>query len=1023
MPRPKRPGTAEERAARFDAAQAELTPEELQTQKEQNKQVSLRRITLNYIESLKAAKRWFLQFMEHQYPEVDAKAVYLHPSSPFPSIPLIKEYLRYLARFRVGLLRDELSTVTLLTYMSNLCSMFTRERGRLETLTDTRAELRNFILNDLVTQENVHTDAFDKHIVNSEDLTYLTSRLYERKFIATFPNMREFLNLNLFMCLMVDTSERGGALVKTQYSTDEMCLKWQDISFYSFQPEDDPEPTFDIAANVTIKWSKGQKLKESDWRTIPLAKLLPVSMTREDTLRLLLIVAILDGVIEGVKTWEDLGRIRAPPNEARTGRRIRMVEEKKGLPVLRYADRNHQLTNKPETQRGVTSRLRQLGYYAGLQTRLIGYCLRRGVANSLQAKVSEEDRKFMMGHKTTSTVYSAYHSRISMVDFVRLFRELPEAGEVARHSSMLLNRVDSAPPELSSEGLGHVYADPGLRELESTVQAIRTEILAKHPSIISASRANDPLWLDYRKMESERRSMFSKLRNEERQREYAAAFQDIGPQAVACPENEQGSDRSQGADEPIEPEDVPGETDEAEDWSKIDPRLWGEAEDLERDRCQEITENEADDDADAVSDGNFPPEPEDTTEPLDQQDPLGDDGNADHLSMRRHQLVEDHFGPNRVGVEGGMQRRRLLPAAAIGILHTSAYNDFAGELQEQTSEAGVACILLRYFSVMHSTHAWPSGFEPTLGTINCQFCGKNLRTSGDHPWRHIFSCSKTAADQRANDLFNNMRRDQSCGWKTMKRNGDISECEFGGTRTPPLTASQWALHLRNAHTRKVEPNTCFFGDCAFSNEDEVLVGTAFASTAEFKDHISKVHSKWAGSLTTSAQFCLYCNTWIIDAGEFDAHTAQHLPDALSNVSRFGYEGMGIRDRTVIPSVCPFHIHDETLPASKRAMAMKVETIGRHILNEHLLKQGKDVVCPSYPTMCTKADPMDANQMRQHLAIVHGIRSLAKAKDRTQEKAATNSRKRKKSNDDEQPLKEVSGNSKKQPSKMVTKKGI
>lgn len=51
-----------------------------------------------------------------------------------------------------------------------------------------------------------------------------------------------------------------------------MCLRWKDVCFYIHQSEDETEPTFNIAANVTIKWSKGQGLKESEWTTIALPK-------------------------------------------------------------------------------------------------------------------------------------------------------------------------------------------------------------------------------------------------------------------------------------------------------------------------------------------------------------------------------------------------------------------------------------------------------------------------------------------------------------------------------------------------------------------------------------------------------------------------------------------------------------------------------------------------------------------------------------------------------------------------------
>lgn len=46
--------------------------------------VSHRRIGLGQIAALKSARRWFLEFVELEHPEMDAKALYLQPGSPFP---------------------------------------------------------------------------------------------------------------------------------------------------------------------------------------------------------------------------------------------------------------------------------------------------------------------------------------------------------------------------------------------------------------------------------------------------------------------------------------------------------------------------------------------------------------------------------------------------------------------------------------------------------------------------------------------------------------------------------------------------------------------------------------------------------------------------------------------------------------------------------------------------------------------------------------------------------------------------
>lgn len=1019
MAPPVRPRNAAARAARFAAAQEQLTPEQLEAQKRSNEHFSQSRIALSSIANIKAAKRWFLEFMGDQHADINVEALYLQPGSPLPPMPLLKEYLRYLVRSRIGNLSDKLSTRTLLVYASNHFTMLGRETQQMTNWPSVKGEIRNFILNNLVVDEGAHTVAYVKEMVNSEDLTYLTKRMYEREFVASFPNMRLFLNLNLYICLMTDCCERGGAIVRGNYSTEEMCLKWEDVSFYTHQSEDETEPTFDIAANVTIKWSKGQKLKEGEWRTIPLPSLLPVSMAPEDTLRLLLTAAMLDGVIDGAESWGDLGKIRAPPNEAGTGRRIRMVEEKKKLPVLRYADRNHNVTEKPEYLGHMTSALKQLGVYAGLQGRLVGYCLRRGVANKLEAEVSDENRRFLMGHRTNSTIFSAYHSRISTVDSVRTLRDMPEEEKVSRNSSILLNRVDGAPRELSDAGMAAVYADTDLRELEARVKALREEILARHPSLVSASRTQEPLFDEYRKVESERRKLLQRLRRYEFQREYAAAFQDVRPQTVTNPEEVEINEMQElspalGAEDTPDPVDAAGpseieEVDQTLDWSVIDPQLWQEAEDLEKARDEEMAGAEDGEDGalEDVTDDKGPTE--DTTGPVDDQVPPADkDITTEAPSMRLHQLVEDHIGGVRVGKEdGGQGQRRLIPRSLLATVSVSAYNDLGGELERvQTSEEEASRVLLRYFGVMHSTQEFPAGFEPKVGTYDCRFCGKSL-VEVPHTWRHIWACSKDNAAQRSKDHFDNMMRDQSCGWKTATATGGIRECEFGGPREIPYSSSDWNKHVKK-HLASVKEGSCYFGDCASLDQDGELHGVTFDSAESLQAHINNTHSIWfAPSCGTAPNFCAYCHTWV-DAIEYGPHIAGHLADAQANVARFGYTGFAVRTKIIIPTICPFHFHDETLPAADRMLQITEAQFAQHILDCHIKElqkeEGSLMVCPSYPSMCTKADAMDAGQLTQHLIMVHGIRKLAGKSPRTKTK-------RKQETNDRQPLAEIEGNSK------------
>ena len=80
--------------------------------------------------------------------------------------------------------------------------------------------------------------------------------------------------------LLVDTCGRGGEFVFNPARRKHMCLMWKDVGFYSFQSIEDN--SFDIRINVTIHWSKNDTLDDSKLKTIPLVKLLPISMVWEE---------------------------------------------------------------------------------------------------------------------------------------------------------------------------------------------------------------------------------------------------------------------------------------------------------------------------------------------------------------------------------------------------------------------------------------------------------------------------------------------------------------------------------------------------------------------------------------------------------------------------------------------------------------------------------------------------------------------------------------------------------------------
>lgn len=256
--------------------------------------------------------------------------------------------------------------------------------------------MRNFVNNQLATDENLSTRMKTKAVAHSDDLTFIITMLYQPNYLSTFGSMRLVLNLTLYMLLVVDTCGRGGEFARHPVRPEYMCLRWEDIEFYPFQCDDDDE--FDIRAQVKIRWGKGKTLDDSAYKTVPFPGLLPTSMALQDTLRLLLTLAMMDDVLmDDIRSWDDLRSLRLPAEVASTGRRLKIRPSMREVPVLRKMI-DHRLTKTPQWTTDMQSEIRRLGKFCGFEESLVAYCMRRGVAYTLATRTSEEDRVFLMGH-------------------------------------------------------------------------------------------------------------------------------------------------------------------------------------------------------------------------------------------------------------------------------------------------------------------------------------------------------------------------------------------------------------------------------------------------------------------------------------------------------------------------------------------------------------------------------------------------------------------------------------------------
>ncbi|KHE85318.1 hypothetical protein GE21DRAFT_1349224 [Neurospora crassa] len=99
---------------------------------------------------------------------------------------------------------------------------------------------------------------------------------------------------------------------------------------------------------------------------------------------------------------------------ARIGLPIEFKSAMNSIPVLRRV-RSGRTANEPVQTVDIRPRIRRLGRFCGYRNRLVGYCIRRGVAHALSEHTTTNNRQFLMGH-TKASSYWPYHPQISTLE-------------------------------------------------------------------------------------------------------------------------------------------------------------------------------------------------------------------------------------------------------------------------------------------------------------------------------------------------------------------------------------------------------------------------------------------------------------------------------------------------------------------------------------------------------------------------------------------------------------------------------
>ena len=117
--------------------------------------------------------------------------------------------------------------------------------------------------------------------------------------------MRVLLGMTVFINLMIDCCARIHEVSSTERYPNQY-LRWKDLKIYVFKHEQTGEIT--VAGLIKLSNLKGYKDNPNKWKQIPLM-LMPPSLWLEDSLRLLIFTALIDGHIEGASTWEEFEKL------------------------------------------------------------------------------------------------------------------------------------------------------------------------------------------------------------------------------------------------------------------------------------------------------------------------------------------------------------------------------------------------------------------------------------------------------------------------------------------------------------------------------------------------------------------------------------------------------------------------------------------------------------------------------------------------------------------------------------------
>jgi hypothetical protein len=317
----------------------------------------------------------------------------------------------------------------------------------------------------------------------------------------------------------------------------------------------------------------------------------------------------------------------------------------------------------------------------------------------LYVRASAEDRKFLIGHKTNSEIYSHYHSAISSVHVQELFRDV-RAIDAADMSGLSVNRLQQLPQRISLDGWQRVEQDPEVIQYTLETSQINADLRELYGSTAAALRSCDhrvpDLLAATARLKNRRRVLLRSIYKEE----YQTAFAECARPQISTPSALMMT---------IHPEPGPNIID---DTVIGDVRDWMlQLEQEEEEAVQELGDYEA-----IIAEESLPNEVEigsadqsPMTDDIMEIQPNSPTGFSVQLSQGS-EFIRLHKINDRSAAPKNMSITRVRDAMISGGL----------------TDAVLSGIMVEVFSATHRTGKYIPGEEPLLGTSICRFSRVDL---------------------------------------------------------------------------------------------------------------------------------------------------------------------------------------------------------------------------------------------------------------------------------------------------------